>query len=230
MPSLSGSSQRAPRAPDAPRDLVKRAGPRPSRPPLHPGTPCTDRRARREAMREGLERVAAATLPSPLGPPWMLHRTDPLDGSSVTVIGPQPTIAWAVPSPTGARIAVGLSVDRSEDATVRVIDVASGALLPDALRHMLLSRVNWLPDGSGCHVLHAAAAMIDGRLPAPPGGSCAAGCSQWVFALPLQDPWHGSRSGAATCARPAQTGWRRCRHDFVGARAPEQPHWRPAWG
>ena len=134
----------------------------------------------RDEMREGLERVAAATLPSPLGPLWMLHRTDPFDGSSVIVVGPQPDrldrtllstrdlpgpkpiIEWAVPSPTGAHIAVGLSLDGSEDATVRVIDVATGALLPDALPHALLSRVSWLPDGSGFYVRHAEAAMIDG--------------------------------------------------------------------
>ena len=83
----------------------------------------------RDEMREGLERVAAATLTSPLGPLWMLHRTDPFDGSSVIVVGPQPdrlertllstrdlpgprpTIEWAVPSPTGTHIAVGLLVD-----------------------------------------------------------------------------------------------------------------------
>ena len=134
----------------------------------------------REAMRDGLERVAAATLPAPLGPLWMLHRTDPIDGSSAIVVGPQPdrldrtllgtrdlpgpkpVIEWAVPSPTGAHIAVGLSVDGAEDATVRVIDVATGALLPDALPHALLSRVSWLPDGSGFYVRHANAAMIDG--------------------------------------------------------------------
>jgi prolyl oligopeptidase len=134
----------------------------------------------REEMRAGLERVAAATMPSPLGPLWMLHRTDPFDGSSVIVVGPQPdrldrtllgtrdlpgpkpVIEWAVPSPTGALVAVGLSVDGSEDATVRVIDVATGTLLPDALPHSMMSPVSWLPDGSGFYARHADAAMIDG--------------------------------------------------------------------
>jgi hypothetical protein len=140
-----------------------------------------DRTARlREELRAGLERVAAATMPSPLGPLWMLHRADPFDGSSEIVVGsqpdrldrtllstrdlpgPKPVIEWALPSPTGAHIAVGLSVDGSEDATVRVIEVATGALLPDALPYTLLSRASWLPDGSGFYVRHADAAIIDG--------------------------------------------------------------------
>lgn len=134
----------------------------------------------RAEMREGLEHVAAATLPSPLGQAWMLHRMDPLDGSSSVVVGsepdrldrillnsrdlpgPKPVIEWAVPSPTGAHIAVGVSRDGSEDATVRVIDVATGALLPDALPHSILAPVSWLPDGSGFYARHADASLFDG--------------------------------------------------------------------
>ena len=44
----------------------------------------------RTEMRDGLDRVAAATLPSPLGQAWMLHRVNPLDGSSSVVVGPEP--------------------------------------------------------------------------------------------------------------------------------------------
>lgn len=121
----------------------------------------------RAEMRDGLLRVAAATRPTPLGDLWLRHEVDPFDGSSEVRVGraadhldtvllrsrdqpgPRPTIEWAVPSPTGAHIAVGICAQGDEDATIRVIDVATGALLPDAVPHSLLSPVAWCPDGSG---------------------------------------------------------------------------------
>jgi prolyl oligopeptidase len=110
----------------------------------------------------------------------MLHRVDPFDGSSEVLIGPdpnrlervllstadlpgpRPTIEWVIPSPDGAHLALGLSVDGSEDATVRILDVESGSLLPDSLPHSFLSPAIWLPDGSGFYVRHGDTPFTDG--------------------------------------------------------------------
>jgi prolyl oligopeptidase len=123
-----------------------------------------------EEMRPGLDDVAAAKQPAPLGEAWMLHHIDPFDGSSTILVGsqpdrldrtllstadlpgPRPTIEWAVPSPTGSHIAVGISIDGSEDATVRVIDVETGDMLPDAVPHSFMVPASWLGDGSGFYI------------------------------------------------------------------------------
>jgi prolyl oligopeptidase len=137
----------------------------------------------RDEMRAGLELVEAVKQPMPIGDAWWVHRLDPFDGSSVVLVGPnpdqldrvllrsrdlpgpRPTIEWVVPSPTGAHLAVGISVDGGEDATARVIDVASGAMLPDAVPHVFVSPVSWLADGSGFYARVSDRPMVDGIHP-----------------------------------------------------------------
>ena len=136
-----------------------------------------------EEMRAGLADVAAVKSSIPVGEAWMRHDVDPFDGSSVVLIGstpeqmdrvllrtadlpgPKPAIEWAIPSPAGTHIAVGISVDGSEDATARVIDVESGELLPDAVPHLFLWPITWLADGSGFYARCGKVAMADGWHP-----------------------------------------------------------------
>jgi len=136
-----------------------------------------------DEMRAGLTDVAAMKPPMPLGDRWMRHDVDPFDGSSAVLVGetpdridrvllrtadlpgPKPAIEWAIPSPTGAHIAVGISVDGSEDATARVIDVETSQLLPDAVPHLFLSPVTWLADGSGFYTRCGETSVKDGWNP-----------------------------------------------------------------
>ncbi len=168
----------------------------------------------REEMRVGLERVEAAKQPMPVGDLWLLHRLDPFDGSSVVLVGPQPdqlervllrsrdlpgprpTIEWVVPSPTGTHVAVGVSIDGGEDATVRVLDMASGEMLPDAVAHIFLMPVSWLADGTGFYARHSDRPLPDGIHPRVAlhhlGGPTVhdddlVGASKVVVALPTGD-------------------------------------------
>lgn len=137
----------------------------------------------REEMRAGLELVEAVKQPMPVGDAWLLHRLDPFDGSSVVLTGPRPdqldrvllrssglpgprpTIEWVVPSPTGAHVAVGISVDGGEDATARVIHMATGEMLPDAVPHVFIMPISWLADGSGFYARVSDGPLVDGIHP-----------------------------------------------------------------
>ena len=61
---------------------------------------------------------------------------------------PQRAISYAVPSPDGSRVAVGVSEGGSEEATLQVIDSRDGHAI-DAPIPRVLFGVSWLPDGSG---------------------------------------------------------------------------------
>ena len=58
-------------------------------------------------------------------------------------------IDWYQPSPDGAQVAFGTSTGGDERSTLRILEVATGTLLPDALPHTRAASVAWLPDGSG---------------------------------------------------------------------------------
>ncbi|MFI0469836.1 prolyl oligopeptidase family serine peptidase [Saccharopolyspora sp. 5N102] len=64
-----------------------------------------------------------------------------------------PFLSWISPSPDGTVLAVGVCTDGSERNTIRLVDVASGALVPDAptqvLKDSWTGGANWLPDSSG---------------------------------------------------------------------------------
>ncbi len=57
-------------------------------------------------------------------------------------------IDWFSPSPDGRLLAYGVSEAGSEHGTLRILDVDSGELLPDALGPVRHPSVAWLPDGS----------------------------------------------------------------------------------
>ena len=70
---------------------------------------------------------------------------DPADASGEVTSA----IDWYQPSPDGTLVAFGTSTGGDERSTLRILDVATGALLPDALPHTRAASVAWLPDSSG---------------------------------------------------------------------------------
>ena len=55
---------------------------------------------------------------------------------------------WYHPSEDGRLLAYGLSEDGSEQSVLHVLDVRTGAILPDRIPHTRAADVAWLPDGS----------------------------------------------------------------------------------
>ena len=56
---------------------------------------------------------------------------------------------WYVPSPRGRYVAFGISQNGDERSTLRVMEVATGRMLPEAIAHTKWCRLSWLPDESG---------------------------------------------------------------------------------
>ena len=79
---------------------------------------------------------------------------------------------WWYPSWDGALCAWGQSESGSEESTLFVRDVDTGADLPDQIRHTMHASVAWLPDGSGFYY---------SRYPAP--GSVPPGDEQYYAKL-----------------------------------------------
>jgi prolyl oligopeptidase len=57
------------------------------------------------------------------------------------------TLDWYVPSPDGRYLACAVSAGGSERCTIRVVDVPTGELLPDAIGDVRFPYLSWLPDG-----------------------------------------------------------------------------------
>jgi prolyl oligopeptidase len=81
---------------------------------------------------------------------------DPVDGAGRVLIDPADAsgavtsaIDWYQPSPDGSLVAFGTSVHGDERSTLRILDVATGTLLPDTLPHTRAASVAWLPDQAG---------------------------------------------------------------------------------
>ncbi|MBL9011449.1 MAG: S9 family peptidase [Alphaproteobacteria bacterium] len=55
---------------------------------------------------------------------------------------------WSA-SPSGSHVAYGLSKQGSEDSVLHVMEVASGAILPERIDRAQYANISWLPDGSG---------------------------------------------------------------------------------
>jgi prolyl oligopeptidase len=74
-----------------------------------------------------------------------------------------PFLSWIAPSPDGRVVAFGLCDDGSESNVIRLVDVETGAVIPDPPPHRLMDSwtggVQWLPDSSGFFF----AAIADGR-------------------------------------------------------------------
>ena len=67
-------------------------------------------------------------------------------------------VDWFSPSPDGRLLAYGVSQAGSEHGTLRIVEVDTGAVLPDAIAPVRHPSVAWLPDGS---------AFAYSRLPEP---------------------------------------------------------------
>lgn len=65
-----------------------------------------------------------------------------------TIEGPvHSAIDWYVPSPDGSHVACAVSTGGSEKATLRVVDVAGGSVLVDAIPYIRMAYLSWLDDG-----------------------------------------------------------------------------------
>jgi len=86
----------------------------------------------------------------------VLYVREGLDGADRALIDPvrldpagTTALDWHFPSDDGRLLAYGLSRDGSEESVLHVMDVASGALLPDRIPGTRASEVAWLPDAGG---------------------------------------------------------------------------------
>ncbi len=93
----------------------------------------------------------------------VLVRIGPSGGAPTVLYDPsreprQPTaIDWYQPSPGGRYVALGASVDGTEDSTLCVIEAATGRILPERIPHSRFSSVAWLSDESAfCYTRHPA--------------------------------------------------------------------------
>ncbi|HEY7175416.1 MAG TPA: hypothetical protein VH442_10905, partial [Micromonosporaceae bacterium] len=114
-----------------------------------------------------------------------LHRAPDQDHAVLSVTGPDgvarvlvdpiaidpsgsTTLDFWMPSPDGSRLAYGLSEGGTEDARLRVMDVATGMILDGPIDRMRHTPVAWLPDGDAFyyvrHLTDEAAPDGDGYL------------------------------------------------------------------
>jgi prolyl oligopeptidase len=59
------------------------------------------------------------------------------------------SLDWWRASPDGSKLVYGLSKDGSEDSVLQIMEVASGAILPERIADTQNAEPNWLDDGSG---------------------------------------------------------------------------------
>jgi prolyl oligopeptidase len=89
-----------------------------------------------------------------LAVPVLVTRLAAADGTERVLLDPNAiagpahsNLDWYVPAPDGRHVACGIALGGSENATLRVIDVDTGALLDDAIGNVRLPFVSWLADG-----------------------------------------------------------------------------------
>jgi prolyl oligopeptidase len=92
--------------------------------------------------RDGTREQAALFVADAKGP-----RSDPL--VDPLDHGPRAALDWFYPSDDGRLVAFGVSHRGDERSTLRVLDVDTGALLPDTIERTKWTRLTWLPDGTG---------------------------------------------------------------------------------
>jgi len=125
-------------------------------------------RARLRARLDELLSIGALSTPEPVAGRYFYQRRDgrqnqPVlyvregrDGEDRVLIDPnhldaQGTTAldWFYPSEDGRLLAYGLSENGSEQSLLHVLEVDSGAPLPDRIPRTRSADLAWLPDGSG---------------------------------------------------------------------------------
>jgi prolyl oligopeptidase len=84
---------------------------------------------------------------------WVRDGVDGADRVAVdpNALNPEGTTAldWYYPSEDGRLLAYGLSENGREESVLHVLDVSTGALLPDRIPHTRAAELAWLPDDSG---------------------------------------------------------------------------------
>jgi prolyl oligopeptidase len=97
---------------------------------------------------------------------------DSMTGEGRTLFDPRsenpekpPFLSWISPSPDGRILALGVCGDGSENNTIRLVDVETGALLPDPPTQVLmdswLGGAQWLADSSGFYFTALAGTTYD---------------------------------------------------------------------
>jgi prolyl oligopeptidase len=59
------------------------------------------------------------------------------------------SLDWWLASPSGAHVVYGISPAGSENSVVHIMDVATGAILPERMDRAQYASPSWLPDGTG---------------------------------------------------------------------------------
>jgi prolyl oligopeptidase len=72
-----------------------------------------------------------------------------VDPTALDSAGSHYSLDWWEPSHDGSKLAYGLSKDGSEDSTLQVMDVSSGAILPERIANTEHASPQWLADNSG---------------------------------------------------------------------------------
>jgi prolyl oligopeptidase len=72
-----------------------------------------------------------------------------IDPTAISDLKSHVSLDWWNASPDGRHVVYGLSKDGSEDSTLHVIDVATGANLPETIANTQAANPQWLDDGSG---------------------------------------------------------------------------------
>lgn len=76
-------------------------------------------------------------------------RSAPRELLDPTRFGARSVIDWYSASPRGRYVAFGVSQNGDERSVLRVLEVATGRLLGEAIAHTKWCRVSWMPDESG---------------------------------------------------------------------------------
>ena len=124
-------------------------------------------RAAMEKRLEELSRVGGAVAPSVVGDTtFFLRRVGDQEQSVLYVRtangkeralvdpatldkGGKVALDWYYPSPSGKRVAYGLSRDGSEDSVLHVLEVATGKEVAERIPYTRHASIAWLPDESG---------------------------------------------------------------------------------
>jgi prolyl oligopeptidase len=95
-------------------------------------------------LREGTQNQPVLYVREGLhGPDRVLIDPNTLDAAGTTALD------WLFPSEDGRLMAYGLSQNGSEESELRILDVTTGADLPDRISRTRAASVAWLPDASG---------------------------------------------------------------------------------
>ncbi|HZU32693.1 MAG TPA: S9 family peptidase, partial [Candidatus Angelobacter sp.] len=125
----------------------------------------------RESLRSRIEpllTIGRVSAPRPRGNKYFYERRDGRQNQAVVYVRKEKTgtdralidvnalsadgtisLDWWYPSDDGKYVAYGTSANGSELSTLQVVDVETGALLPEKIERTRAASLVWLPDNSG---------------------------------------------------------------------------------